>query len=94
MVGDFPNMLISTEAGLSFYQFAIYMLPICLLELFLLLIYLRITQPSLSKREANGKDSSAAGAPLQSAKPNEYEDCEVWDTDSPAWGATAGSFMR
>jgi Na+/H+ antiporter NhaD/arsenite permease-like protein len=97
MVGDFPNMLISTEAGLSFYQFAIYMLPICLLELFLLLIYLRIVQPSLSKREANGKDSSAAAAPLQSAKPNEYEDCEAWDTDSPelaAGGDSLGSDSR
>ena len=47
MIGDFPNMLIGTEVGLPFYQFTSYMLPICLLELFVLLVYLRLTQSSI-----------------------------------------------
>ena len=77
MVGDFPNMLIGAEIGLPFYQFISYMLPICLLELFVLLVYLRIARPSLFKcggPGANSKSSSAA---------NEYQDCEQWDTDFP-----------
>jgi Na+/H+ antiporter NhaD/arsenite permease-like protein/S1-C subfamily serine protease len=49
MVGDFPNMLIGTETGLPFYQFTSYMLPVCLLELFVLLVYLRIARPALFK---------------------------------------------
>jgi Na+/H+ antiporter NhaD/arsenite permease-like protein len=67
------------------------MLPICLFELFLLLIYLRIVRPSLLKYEANSKNSSAAAAPLQSAKPNEYEDCALWDTDFPELTARGDS---
>ena len=47
MVGDFPNMLIGAEIGLPFYQFISYMLPVCLLELFVLLVYLRIAKPGL-----------------------------------------------
>jgi len=49
MIGDFPNMLIGTETSLPFYQFISYMLPICLLELFVLLVFLRIAKPSLFK---------------------------------------------
>lgn len=40
MVGDFPNMLISTEAGIGFTEFVVFMMPICLILLGLLLIYL------------------------------------------------------
>ncbi len=77
MVGDFPNMLIGAEIGLPFYQFISYMLPICLLELFVLLVYLRIARPSLfrcANPAANGKGAST---------PNEYQDCEQWNTDFP-----------
>jgi len=49
MVGDFPNMLIGTEIGLPFYQFIRYMLPVCLFELFVLLVYLRIAKLGLFK---------------------------------------------
>ncbi|MCB4757011.1 MAG: hypothetical protein LHV69_08325 [Elusimicrobia bacterium] len=41
MIGDFPNMLIGAKAGVAFIEFLIYMLPICLFELFLLIVYLR-----------------------------------------------------
>jgi len=47
MVGDFPNMLIATETGLAFGQFIRFMLPICLLELGVLMVYLRFARPSV-----------------------------------------------
>jgi Na+/H+ antiporter NhaD/arsenite permease-like protein/S1-C subfamily serine protease len=73
MVGDFPNMLIGTETGLPFYQFTSYMLPICLLELFVLLIYLRFAQPSLFK----------AAEPLRSLSADGYPNFEPLDEDCP-----------
>ncbi|GAI16351.1 unnamed protein product [marine sediment metagenome] len=63
MVGDFPNILIGTEAGIPFYQFTSYMLPICLLELFVLLVYLRFAQPSLFKAAVLLHSLSADGYP-------------------------------
>ena len=86
MVGDFPNMLIGAEIGLPFYQFVSYMFPICLLELFVLLLYLRIARSSLFSRGGpgvNGRHSSATGGPLQSPRPDEYQDRDLWDTDLP-----------
>jgi len=73
MVGDFPNILIGTETGLPFYQFTAYMLPICLLELFVLLVYLRFAQPSLFK----------AVAPLHSLSADGYPNFEPLDEDCP-----------
>lgn len=40
MVGDFPNMLLATEAGLPFHSFVIYLAPVCALQLGMLLAYL------------------------------------------------------
>jgi Na+/H+ antiporter NhaD/arsenite permease-like protein/S1-C subfamily serine protease len=52
MVGDFPNMLIGTEAGIAFIKFISYMMPVCLIELFILMIYIQATQKGLFlKRE-------------------------------------------
>lgn len=82
MVGDFPNMLIGAETGLSFLQFAFYMLPICLLELFVLLLYLRIVRSSLFKRRALGPNSSGALS-SQNSQSDEYQDCRSWNTDIP-----------
>ncbi|MHC4175057.1 MAG: SLC13 family permease [Planctomycetota bacterium] len=73
MVGDFPNMLIGTETGLPFYQFISYMLPICLLELFVLLVYLRFARPSLFKTHA----------PLHSLTADGYPNFEPLDEDCP-----------
>jgi Na+/H+ antiporter NhaD/arsenite permease-like protein/S1-C subfamily serine protease len=73
MVGDFPNMLIGTETGLPFYQFVSYMLPICLLELFVLLAFLRIARPSLFKTTASLHLLTADG----------YPNCEPPDNDLP-----------
>jgi len=81
MVGDFPNMLISTEAGLPFYQFIYYMLPICLLELFVMLLYLRFAMPSLFRCETNIRSFLATWEPLKPTGANEYQDCEQWDAD-------------
>ena len=64
MIGDFPNMLIGTETGLPFYQFTSYMLPICLLELFVLLVYLRIARPSIFKTAAPSHSLTADGYPI------------------------------
>ena len=56
MVGDFPNMLISTQAGIGFGEFIIFMMPICLVLLGLLLIYLRpsIRCLAVSRSKADG----------------------------------------
>ncbi|MFB0525883.1 MAG: SLC13 family permease [bacterium] len=51
MVGDFPNMLIGTETGIAFTKFIVYMMPICLIELFVLLIYVRLSQKKLFVKE-------------------------------------------
>jgi len=73
MVGDFPNMLIGTETGLPFYQFTSYMLPVCLLELFVLLVYLRIARPSIFK----------TAAPLHTLTADGYPNFEPLDEDFP-----------
>nr|WCC90933.1 magnetosome protein MamN [Desulfobacteraceae bacterium] len=40
MVGDFPNMLISSETDIVFNEFIVYMMPICLVLLAVLLLFL------------------------------------------------------
>ena len=42
MVGDFPNMLISAEAGIGFNQFIVFMMPVCLILLGILLVFLMV----------------------------------------------------
>ncbi|MHC4738282.1 MAG: SLC13 family permease, partial [Planctomycetota bacterium] len=69
MVGDFPNILIGTETGLPFYQFTSYMLPVCLLELFVLFIYLRFSRPDLFK----------SASLLQSSRLDGYSNYELPD---------------
>lgn len=39
MIGDFPNMIISTQARLKFFDFIHYMMPICLIQLAILIVY-------------------------------------------------------
>ena len=51
MVGDFPNMLIGTETGIAFTKFFVYMMPVCLIELFVLLVYIRLSQKKLFVKE-------------------------------------------
>jgi len=41
MVGDFPNMLIATETGLPFHEFLVHLAPVCLLQLGVLILFLR-----------------------------------------------------
>ena len=84
MVGDFPNMIIGTEAGVPFYQFITYMFPICLLELFVMLLYLRFARSSMFVRPAL----------LSNSEPNEYEDCEQFDTDIPELVDEKHKFFR
>jgi Na+/H+ antiporter NhaD/arsenite permease-like protein len=81
MIGDFPNMLIGTETGLPFYQFTSYMLPVCLLELLVLLVYLRIAQSSIVK----------TAAPLHSLTADGYPSFEPPDEDFPELADRAGS---
>lgn len=84
MVGDFPNMIIGTEAGVPFYQFITYMFPICLLELFVMLLYLRFARSSIFEQTA----------PLPISEPNEYQDCEQFDTDIPELVDSDRKFFR
>ncbi len=91
MVGDFPNMLIGAETGLPFYKFAFYMLPICLLELFVLLIYIRIAGPSIFKMGANGGNCWASGSSQQSSGTNGGSAAVVEDADFPELADNAGS---
>ncbi|MFC1462018.1 SLC13 family permease [Verrucomicrobiota bacterium] len=79
MVGDFPNMIIGAEAGLSFWQFAVYMLPICLLELCVVLLYIRIAQHSLFGSTRAATKQKAQSRPV----PGEYTDCTAWIDDLP-----------
>jgi len=51
MVGDFPNMLIGTETGIGFIKFILYMMPVCLIELLILLLYIRLSQENLFFKE-------------------------------------------
>jgi Na+/H+ antiporter NhaD/arsenite permease-like protein len=41
MIGDFPNMLISSSTGLAFFDFIIFMFPICLVLLMSLFWYMK-----------------------------------------------------
>lgn len=41
MIGDFPNMLISSETNLLFHDFTFFMFPICFIELLALFVYMR-----------------------------------------------------
>ncbi len=83
MVGDFPNMLISAEVGLQFHQFAWYMLPICLLELFVLLLYFRFAHRSLFRSKPIGKSVSDGSVALRSARRDVYRDFELVDSGFP-----------
>ncbi len=80
MVGDFPNMLIGTETGLRFYQFISYMFPICLLELFVLLAFLRFTRPGLFKNATQLQSLAAYG----------HSNFEPTDDDFPELADHAG----
>jgi Na+/H+ antiporter NhaD/arsenite permease-like protein len=75
-------MLIGTETGLHFYQFTSYMLPICLLELFVMLVYLRIARPDLFKDILHAA-ASPIGSISQSSSPDGYPGCEPLDPDFP-----------
>lgn len=41
MIGDFPNMLISSETRLIFHDFIFYMFPVCFIQLLALFAYMR-----------------------------------------------------
>lgn len=47
MVGDFPNMLIASQTGIAFHDFIAYLMPVCFLQLLVMLAYLRFTQKAL-----------------------------------------------
>ncbi|MHC4293972.1 MAG: SLC13 family permease [Planctomycetota bacterium] len=91
MVGDFPNMLIGAEVGLQFHQFTWYMLPICLLELFVLLVYLRVTRWSLFKSEPVEKSASSKSFSMRSSPRNLYRDFELVDSGFPELDNPANS---
>jgi Na+/H+ antiporter NhaD/arsenite permease-like protein len=50
MVGDFPNMLIATQAHVGFVGFLVYLAPICLLQLVVLLVLLAPGQRAAGSR--------------------------------------------
>lgn len=50
MTGDFPNMLISSSTGLLFFDFLVFMAPICLVMLLFLLWYMKQFEFSKNKR--------------------------------------------
>ncbi len=55
MIGYFPNMLIAAETGIGFSRFIAYMMPICLLQLLVLLAYMRYTQRELFVRPVKSR---------------------------------------
>ncbi|MBF0499278.1 MAG: trypsin-like peptidase domain-containing protein [Candidatus Riflebacteria bacterium] len=82
MIGDFPNMLIGSEAGVPFVQFIYYMLPICLFELIVFLIYLRLFHnrlfsiPKAAIEKAKKKNS-------MKIKSDPMNDDPWWDPELP-----------
>jgi Na+/H+ antiporter NhaD/arsenite permease-like protein/S1-C subfamily serine protease len=60
MVGDFPNILIGLETGLNFHQFLLYMAPVCLIQLLVLIIYLRLSQKPIFTRKSPSKEQQRA----------------------------------
>jgi|GEM_PF-46071 len=58
MIGDFPNMLISSETGLLFHDFIFYMMPICLILLFVLLYFIKIYKSSVFDQNKNRMNKS------------------------------------
>ena len=83
MVGDFPNMLIGSEVGLPFKSFILYMLPICLLELLVLLVFLRLTRSRFFRSAGSARNPLLEGASHRSSQPDEYQDCHLYITDYP-----------
>jgi len=86
MVGDFPNMLIGAETGLPFRHFIVYMLPICLLQLVVLLGYLRLSRLGFFKRmpgSGNASQGPGKNSLRASSKTDEYQDVRSWLTDYP-----------
>lgn len=99
MIGDFPNMLIGAETGLSFFKFMIYMLPICILELLIVLAYVRVARHSLFERGEAVSFLRGSSLSAKQADSNAYNDCEKWIEDLPELsnknkGAASGAFFR
>jgi len=67
MIGDFPNMLISSETKLRFHDFIFYMFPICLIELFALFIYMN-KMKWISHKEVQGAPKGNQAAILKKLK--------------------------
>lgn len=67
MVGDFPNMLISTETGISFNQFIVFMMPPCLIFLAILLVFLSSRAGNCRLAEAASADSDSQPVVNQTA---------------------------
>lgn len=40
MIGDLPNMLIASETGIRFNEFIVFMMPVCLIQLAVLLVFI------------------------------------------------------
>ena len=83
MIGDFPNMLIGAETGLPFSRFAVYMLPICLLELLVVLVYMRIVRHSEFRPVKNRDTIETRRRNMSASKSSAYRDCEAWLDDVP-----------
>jgi len=73
MVGDFPNMIIASEAGVPFFQFITYMLPICVLLLLVMMLYLRLVRSALFDQVA----------PLQKNTLEQFDTYDAQDPDMP-----------
>jgi len=69
MIGDFPNILISADQGINFYEFIIYMLPICFVELLLTIGFICFVT-SISNRSHSHIDDELFPSPLPQPKVN------------------------
>ncbi|MBF0202804.1 MAG: PDZ domain-containing protein [Desulfamplus sp.] len=67
MVGDFPNMLIASGAGIGFNQFIVFMMPMCMILFGIMLLYLKARLDYFGdiEEEDDGRDDKFYGQRLE-----------------------------
>lgn len=69
MVGDFGNMLVASEAGLHFHDFLLYMMPPCLVLLFITTWYMKRRSPDARVAQDRARQPARASDNRTEAPP-------------------------
>ncbi|MBF0111457.1 MAG: PDZ domain-containing protein [Desulfamplus sp.] len=73
MIGDFPNMLIASEAGVGFNQFIIFMMPICMILFGIMLFYLKSKLDYFDNKHSHNQDLEDLEEDEGNEEDHEYE---------------------